>query len=81
MPIFNKKISLSKISLTLVIIGTFFAFVADKFPLVTPICMFLFAAIEFLQGFIIYHKERKSSYIHFVIAILVTINNIRVFIL
>ena len=76
----NKKFSLTNITLTLAIAGFFFAFLADKHPLLTPVCLFLVAAIQCLQGFKLYHKDRKSSYFHFAISILLTINNIRVFV-
>lgn len=76
----SKKFSLSNISLALVIIGLWFAFLANKYPLVTPICLSIVAGIQCFQGFKLYHKDKKSSYFHFAVFIFLTINNIRVFI-
>lgn len=77
----SKKFSLNTITTTLAFAGVFFAFFADKYPLLTPACLFPLGAIQFWQGLKFYHKDRKSSYFHFAISILLTINNIRVFVL
>lgn len=76
----SKKFSLNNITTTLAFAGLFFAFFADKYPLLTPICLFPLGAIQFWQGFKLYNKDRTSAYFYFAISILLTFNNIRVFI-